>query len=278
MLLCTLGTLLAEEPPEPRQPPPTMAQAVGRPLHELFTRTGILPVLLFIVLFKFGDYLASSAGGPLFYSQVGFKWAEIALMSKLFGFFAGVAGAVAAAALIARYGQWRMLIAFGVAQALTNCLFVLLVRYHQTPPHLGLADLVRHDAFTLGPDGMMSWLFELVVGHRSLPLLGVAVFCDNAANTMGAVAFTAFLFSQVRKEYSATQYALFTGLSSLGGNVFFSLATFIIHRGGYGTFWVATSAMALPGLALAWWLMRRQERAEGSPREELPPAGGGPAR
>ena len=46
------------------------------------------------------------------------------------------------------------------------------------------------------------------------------------------MAFTTFLFSQVRKEYAATQYSLFTALSSLGANVFFFVAVPIILSAG----------------------------------------------
>src|SRR6185503_1412574 len=89
--------------------------------------------------------------------------------------------AVLGVPLVTKLGLRRSLLAFGVAQALTNLLYS-----------------------------------ALALTGKSYVMLGVSVFVDNAANAMASTAFLAYLMSLTSKSVSATQYALLTALAALG--------------------------------------------------------------
>jgi MFS transporter, PAT family, beta-lactamase induction signal transducer AmpG len=84
--------------------------------------------------------------------------------------------------------------------------------------------------------------------------LGIAVFFDNFAGTMGTAVFVAFLMSLCAKEVSATQYALLTSLSSVGLRVFGWTGGIIVEEFGWAGFFVATALMAIPGLLMVPFL------------------------
>jgi len=65
---------------------------------------------------------------------------------------------------------------------------------------------------------------------------------------------------------SATQFALLTSLSSVGQRVFGPLASDVVAAVDWSGFFAVTSVMALPGLALAGWVVRRIE--SGAPRDQ----------
>lgn len=233
MAVCTLATLLAEEPPPPARTPTTLAAAFTRPLAELFTRGGslragvrsALALLAFIALYKFGDALAGTMTSTFYKRELGFAWSEIAGLSKVLGFAGTLLGATAAGALVPWLGVRRALVTFGLAQAVTNLLFALLA-----------------------------------VQGKSFPLLGLALFVDSTANALGTGAFVAYLMSQTQRSFAASQYALFTGLSSVGSRVFGWLAGPLIVSLGYAGFFAVTAALALPGLVLVLALPRRDVR------------------
>ena len=57
--------------------------------------------------------------------------------------------------------------------------------------------------------------------------------------------------------HTATQYALLTALASAGRTVFASGTGFVVDAIGWPAFFIATTAAALPSLALLAWLQRR---------------------
>lgn len=235
MLLCTIATVLAEEPAAPRGAPRTLAQAVARPLADIFRRDRlplVVTFLVFVVLYKFGDVLIDVVKLTFYKEALGFKWLEIAGMSKVLGFVAVILGGSLAGVGVPRLGLRRALLVFGALQAATNLLYALLA-----------------------------------VSSKSFVLLGVAVLADNIAGAAGAATFVAYLMSQTRPEYSATQMALYTGLSSVGARVFGWLAGELVAGVGWAGFFAITAVIAVPGLVLAT-LIPLRDRREAAPGEE----------
>lgn len=188
LVIGVVGTILAEEPAAPSRPASSIVEAVYRPFVELFRRLGsrtAVLVLAFVVLYKFGDYFAQSLLIAFLRRGVGFDFREIATFYKLISFAAVFIGGFAAGGLVARYGLRRMLIAFGVVQAVTNLMYV--------------------------------WL---AYAGKSYAIFGTAVLFDNIAGAMGTAAFIAFMMSVCSSSVSATQMALLTSLSSVGQRVF----------------------------------------------------------
>jgi PAT family beta-lactamase induction signal transducer AmpG len=220
MLLGVVATLLAEEPTASQAVRPrTLAQAVYLPFARFFRRFGgraALVALLFAATYRFGDYLLDTQKMKFFLGELGFQKTEFAALNKAFSFAAVAIGGATVGVLAPRLGVRRSLFVFGVLQAATNLFYVLLAS-----------------------------------AGKSYALLGVAVFCDNLASTMGAAVMVAFLMSLCDREVSATQFALLSSLSSVGARVFGWTGGFIVGRVGFEGFFLATALLALPGLVLS---------------------------
>src|SRR5207248_1904411 len=91
---------------------------------------------------------------------------------------------------------------------------------------------------------------------KSLPLHWTAVLADHTTTALATSAFLAVLMGACSPAVSATQFALLTSLSSVGLHVFGPFAGDVVAALGWFGFFAATAAMALPGLALAWWITR----------------------
>ena len=245
-LIGIAGTLLAREPP----PPPPVARASTRrplaalwlPIAELWRRLGARGFALavaFTALYKFGDYFAQTLLVAFLKGGAGFRFTEIAAIAQGLGYASTIIGGIAGGALVARLGMRRVLIAFGALQALTNLLY--------------------------------AWL---ALTGASIPIFCAAVLCDGIANAVGTAAFLAYLMSVCSPAMSATQLALLTSLSSVGQRVLgAAFAADLVASVDWSGFFAATSAMAIPGLLLAYSASRRTEARGGlaAPR-------GGPGR
>lgn len=219
MLVGVAGTLLAEEPATAAGRPPTLAAALWTPLARLLRQPRILVVLGFVASFKFGEHLVLHLLVPFLKTGVGFSFREIATYYQLLGFAGTVVGGVVGGALVPRLGLRASLAWFGAAGALTNLAWAALA--------------------AIGP----SW-----------PALGAAVVLDNLASSIAATAFVAYLLSRCEPAVSATQYALLTSLSSLGGRVLGFVGALVVREAGWSVLWLATAAAVVPALALLPWL------------------------
>jgi MFS transporter, PAT family, beta-lactamase induction signal transducer AmpG len=207
-------TLFAQEPPVSEGTPETLRRAVLDPLIEYFSRSGALWILLFIVLYKIGDVMASAMTTP-FYLSLGYTKTQIGTVVKLFGFWATILGGLAGGVMMLRFGIYRGLWWFGILQALSTACFAMLAR----------------------------------VEPSVSALAGVIAF-ENLSSGMGTAAFAAFLAGLTHKRYTATQYSL---LSSIMGipRVFAAASTgFLAEFTGWEFFFIICTLIAIPGLVL----------------------------
>jgi PAT family beta-lactamase induction signal transducer AmpG len=226
--LVGVGLVTVALTPEPEHVPSNarpgltgfLRSAVLEPFREFATRPRWLLVLVFIVLFRFGDALAGGMASA-FYVQLGFTKIEIANIVKLFGVAATLIGVAAGGVLDHQVGTGRALVVAGVVAALSNFVFV------------GLA----------------------YAGHDLRALTG-AVFVENFTSGVVAAAFVAYLSRLCSAEFTATQYALLSSLSATGRTVLASSAGFFAEQLGWPLFFALTALAATPGIALAVYLGR----------------------
>ncbi len=206
-------TLLA---PEPRVPsmPRTLREAELDPFAEYFKREHALLILLFIVLYKLGDQMASHMTIP-FYLEMGYSNTEIGAVVKTFGVIPTLVGGVLGGVLMLRTGIYAGLWGFGILQGVSTAGFVILL-------------------YT-GPD--LAWL-AAVIGF------------ENLSAGMGTAAFIAFMGSLTNKRFTATQYALLTSLMGVP-RVFAAAPTgYLAQTLGWEIFFLACALIAIPGLLL----------------------------
>ena len=232
LMLVGLATiLLSPEPPAPDLPalsgerPAEKAaawfrDAVFAPFAEFLSRPWALLTLLFILLYKLGDAFLGAMTNP-FYIDVGFTKTEIAEVTKVFGLFALLGGLVVGGVMVRRLGlMWALLIC-GVLQAASNLVFALQP--------------------TVGNE---VWMLVITIG------------VENATGGMGTAAFIAYLSQLTNVAFTATQYALLSSFMAFGRTVLSSPSGWVAEQLGWVPFFVASTAIAVPGLALLLVLMR----------------------
>ncbi len=221
MLAGVATTLLAPEPSTAAGVPRTLGEAVVHPFLDYFRRQDALVILLFILLYKIGDAMASQMTTP-FYLELGFTKTQIGAVVKLFGFWATVAGGLAGGLIILRIGVLRSLWGFGILQGLSTAAFAWLV--------------------ITGPSA--SWLAAVIA-------------FENFSSGLGTAAYVAFMANLTNRRFTATQYAL---LSSLMGvpRVFAAAPTgWLADVLGWAPFFLGCALAAVPGLLILGRLQRR---------------------
>ncbi len=213
-------SLLVSEPYG--DPPKTLYEAVIGPFKEFFQRRTAFYILAFMLLYKFGDTLATALI-TLFYYDMGFTVEQIAFVTKTVALAATIVGAFIGGFVIYRIGINRSLWLFGVVQIASI---------------FGLAYLA-----TRGNDVLvLAW----AVGFE---YLGVG---------LGTAAFVAFMAKQSDRRFTATQLSLFTSLMALPRLPAGIVAGFLIEGWGfvgfaglgYPRFFILCALTAIPGMLL----------------------------
>ncbi len=233
LLLALLATLLAPTEPPPAGAPGAagFARMVLDPLRDFFQRPSAPLILLFVMLYRLSDTLATALITP-FLLQVGYTNTQVADATKLFGLLASILGALLGGAVVLRVGLLRSLYVFGVLQAASN---------------LGYVAIAHRFAHAAAPAAC------------SLPLLYVAVVVDNLCTGLAVAAIGGFLITLCNRRFSATQAALLSSASGVLGRVLGGVSGFFVARWGWEAFLLATVAIGAPALALLW----RVDRAGG---------------
>ena len=195
---------------------------VYAPFHAFFAEYGrhALVLLVFIGMFRISDITMGVMANP-FYLELGFSKSEIAGVAKAFGFGMTILGSAIGGVLVIKMGIMRPLLLTAVLVVLTNLLFALMAQK--------------------GPD--LTWLAWVISA-------------DNLAGGMSNVVFIAFLSSLVNRQYTATQYALFSSLMTLPGKFFGGFSGVLVDAVGYSWFFVYAAATGLPAVFLILFLIK----------------------
>jgi PAT family beta-lactamase induction signal transducer AmpG len=86
--------------------------------------------------------------------------------------------------------------------------------------------------------------------------LTVAIGADNFTGGLGSAAFVAYLSSLCNVAFTGTQYALLTSLMAIGRTVLSAGGGWLADHTDWVSFFVLTTALAIPGLVLLAFLMR----------------------
>lgn len=217
-----LTCLLVPEPKVDQPPPMSVKEAVVEPFVEFFQRHGALLILLFILLYKLGDNMASAMTIP-FILNLGFSKTEYFVIVKGIGMFGLFGGVIIGGSIMIRLGIARSLWVFGVLQAVSTALFAILVMVDKN-----------------------SWLW---LEFRQALLGGVVGF-EFFATGLGQAAYATYMAIQTNKRFTATQYALLTSLMAVPGVFAAAITGFMAHYLGWDIFYLICSLVALPGIIL----------------------------
>ena len=197
------------------------ANAVVAPFVDFIKRPHWLIILWFVFFYKMSDaYMGPMAN--VFYYEMGFSLTEIASVSKIFGMGATILGGIVGGIVVSRWGLYKSLWICGILQGLTTLVFVL-----------------------------QAWS-----GHNIFMLIS-CISLDNISGGMSVAAFVAYLSSLCSVAYTATQYALLSSLMSLPRDLVAATSGYMAEAVGWDWFFVLTSLMVVPGLALLWLLNKK---------------------
>ncbi|MBS41301.1 MAG: MFS transporter [Rhodospirillales bacterium] len=223
ILIGVLATFLAREPIKNTEVETaiktfgrSLKKAVLDPLTDFCKRRGWVWVLLFILLYKYGDAIAGALFNP-FFREIGFTGTEVALTVKTYGVPMTIAGILVGGLVVVRLGIIKALFLGGVFQAITNLLFVWLASKENL--------VTETDLFFV-------------------------VAADNFSGGIGSTAFVAFLSSMCNLRFTATQFALFTSFMALGRTYLAVPSGWLVDQIGWENFFIASTFIAIPALLL----------------------------
>ena len=211
----------------------TVFAAFADPLKDFFARNGRVAVLFLCLLaiYRLPDFVSGVMANPL-YIDLGFSKADIATVTKLFGFWVGLGGISAGGLAVTRFGLMPSLLIGGIAASAS---------------HLSLALLASTGA--------------------DLKMLTLAICVENFAGGFAGTALIAFMSSLTSPLYAAAQYALLSSLYALPGKILGGFSGFAVAAFGYPAFFVATSCIGIPVALICLAVWRVQSRQAPSRRE-----------
>ena len=200
-------------------------------LMELLARPAIVPVLLFILIFKLPDTAMGFMVKP-FWVDAGFSAAQIGLVSVNIGLVLSIAGGVAGGWITDRIGIFPALWILGLTQAISNLGYWIAASVIPIPPAGGAVPL-EHQV-----------------------ILYAASATESFTGGLGTAAFLAFLMAIVNKERAATEYALLSSVFALSRSVAGWVGGIGASSMGYANWFLLTFFLAFPAYLLLPWVSR----------------------
>jgi MFS transporter, PAT family, beta-lactamase induction signal transducer AmpG len=223
--------LWSPEPAGALPPPRTLRNAVFDPLVDIFRRSRALQIIGFLLLYKFGENLATALTRP-FLIQKCFAPEDVGLATATIGLFAIIGGTFFGGWMTERIGLGRALWIFGAIQA------------------VGFFGYILVDGMTPGSPCAAGGAPALVQPLANRLVMYVAVGVENACQGMATGAFGVLLLRITQKQFSATQYALFSSVFSLGRTLAGPPAGFLVDAIGWTPFFLVATVASIPGLLL----------------------------
>ncbi len=206
-------------------------------LLDMLQRPYILPVILFILVFKLGDSAMGFMIKP-FWVDSGFTATQIGLVSVNIGLGLSIAGGITGGWFTDRVGIFRGLWVLGLLQAASNL------------GYAWAASVIP----AIAPGT------PIAANHQVLMYLASAI--ESFTGGLGTAAFLAFLMSIVNKRHSATEYALLSSVFALSRSVSGWAGGYGAETLGYADYFLLTFFLAFPAYLLLPWVRKMMAYAE----------------
>ncbi len=257
-----LGVFLAPEPARPQalgggteaiagavtgnplgQAAAWLYSAVVAPFVDFIVRYRWIALLILTLIgaYRLNDFVLGFMAYP-FYVDMGYTLSEIAAVSKIYGVFAMLAGAMLAGVAATRYGVYPVLLIGAVISVVSTFSFVWLAMIQPTEA------VTMLDGAALTP-----WPLEK---DPSIVYLTLAITVENVAIGWSGTALIAYMSSLTNRAFSATQYALFSSFYALPGKLFGGFSGIMVDGLGYASFFATTALIGAPAIVLVWIVMR----------------------
>lgn len=98
----------------------------------------------------------------------------------------------------------------------------------------------------------------MAVSTPTLTLLAMVISANNISGGLATAVFIAYLSSLTNKQYTATQYALFSSMMTLPAKFLGGFSGLVVEGAGYAWFFIYASVIGLPAIVLVWVLLRKE--------------------
>jgi PAT family beta-lactamase induction signal transducer AmpG len=190
------------------------APTLWEPLRELFSRPGIVTVIVFALIFKL-DIAALEPMMRPFWVDRGLSLEAIGAVVASGRLIATIAGAAAGGVFTTRYGIFAGLWVLGLVQAFSALVY---------------------------------WATAAFATSNSAVVL--AAYFESFAAGLGTAAYLAFLMSICEKRYAATQFAVLSALLAVTRWIAGEFSGGLADRLGYANYFLLTFLLGLPAFAL----------------------------
>lgn len=183
LLLGVIAIIWSPEPKKIKLSESDKLSSFIEPMRNLFNHSGIVTFCFFVLFYKLGEVFTTTISGivmPFLIQGLGFSLETIGYVHKIWGTVALISGGIVGGILMLRISIFRALLYFGLLQAITNLIFIVLA----------------------------------IVG-KNLAILSLAVTSDNFAAGMGSTALVAMIMRFVNQKFTATQFSILVCISGL---------------------------------------------------------------
>jgi len=198
------------------------------PYQAIFFRKNSVIIVAVVLMYKMSDNMVFNLNMVFLLRHMHFSLLEVGAISNVVSVIGMLLGGVVAGAAMYRLTLYRSLVIFGWLQLLS---------------HLGYV-----------------WL---ALAGKSMSVMAVSFFLENFCGGMATVAFVAFLTSLCDKQFSASQYALWSVVMSLPRVVLGPVTAWLVSVIGWVDFYALSCLAGLPALYLIWYL-KKADRKSGS--------------
>ena len=204
---------------------------------DIVRRFGWLSILLLLIVmtYRFSDYTMGVMAMPL-YVDLGYSTSTIGLVKGAFGVVMLLIGSFAGGWSAVKYGLPKTLVVGAILTIVTNMAFAWLAQVD--------APLSRYLFVTIG--------------------------ADNLAAGFAGTAIIAFMSMLVNKDFTATQYALFSSIVAFSGKSIAGFSGVLADMVDYQNFFVITALFGIPPLlaVIVSWKIKLLERGKVNPLED----------
>lgn len=202
----------------------------------MLQRPYIIPVLIFVLIFKLGDSAMGFMVKP-FWVDSGFSAGQIGMVSVNIGLGLSILGGIIGGWYTDRAGIYKGLWVLGLFQAFSNLGYAISASFI-APPAAGV---------------------EPGSSHQLLMYSASAI--ESFTGGLGTAAFLAFLMAIVNKRHSATEYAILSSVFALSRSLAGWASGYGADLMGYADYFLLTFFLAFPAYLLLPWVLKMLEYA-----------------
>jgi len=195
-----------------------------------FQQDGIIPILAYIVLYRFGEALMLKMASPFFLDKA--EAGGMALSTETVGWVNGTVG-ILCLVIGGIIGGW-LIAKFGLRKCLWPMAFAI------NAPDVGYV--------------------YMAYAKPSLPAVYALVGLEQLGYGIGFAAFMVFLMHTAKGEFKTSHYAISTGIMALGMMIPGLISGYLQHALGYEKFFILVCLATIPGMLTIFFLPVKEEK------------------